>query len=222
MPFSSPNPPSIPPRFFFCIPLLFPALEILVKLIRTQDGCVFFLFVLYIYIFYFFAFCAYSLMCFIWPPLTLCTDRLGEIILSGSSGSNAALPRPSGNTNTAGPTPLFCRYRPDSDEAVCMRNVCVGREYKRVILSGGVLCEHFSTLHLIVHFKTVQYHLKITATAYWIMRNQNKTKQWKRTLFLNDRWGQSSQKSVKTKKTETCHMKYPGFKKQDSHISISF
>lgn len=177
-----------------------------------------------LYIYIFFAFCAYSLMCFIWPPLTLRTDQLGEIVPSGSGGANAAPPRPSGNTNTAGPHPTFCHHRPDSDEAespVCMRNVCVGREYKRVILSGGVLREHFSTLHLIVHFKTVQYHLKITATAYWIMQKQKKTKQWKRTLFLNDRWGQS-QKSVKTKKTETCHMKYPGFKKQDSHISISF
>lgn len=79
-----PTPPSIPPRFFLH-PSLLPCFRNLGEAYTdTRWLCFFFLFVIYIY---FFAFCAYSLTCFIWPPLTLRADQLGEIILSGSGGA---------------------------------------------------------------------------------------------------------------------------------------
>lgn len=114
----------------------------------------------------------------------------------------------------------------------CVHAECVvraGREYKRVTLSGRVLCERFSTqiFFLIVHFEKVSYRLKHTKKK-WEQHKKNsngysslelrrdmRTKGRNKNVAFERSAGTESHESVKNKSTktkqETCHMKYPGF-----------
>lgn len=99
--------------------------------------------------------------------------------------------------------------------ACCVHAVCVvraGREYKRVTLSGCVLCERFPTpfFFLIVHLETVPFHLRqekkiieqhkkiktVRATDRWELRRDRRTKGKIKTVALEWSSGIESHESV--------------------------
>lgn len=116
----------------------------------------------------------------------------------------------------------------------CVHAVCVvraGREYKRVTLSGRVLCERFSTpffffwLYTLKKYriasnkqtnKKLEQHKK-NSNGYSSLelRRDIGTKGRNKNVAFERSAGTESHESVKNKSTktkqETCHMKYPGF-----------
>lgn len=116
----------------------------------------------------------------------------------------------------------------------CVHAVCVvraGREYKRVTLSGRVLCECFSTQFFffdctlwksIVSFETYkkkkkweQHKKNSNGYSSLELRRDMRTKGQNKNVAFERSAGTESHESVKNKSTktkqETCHMKYPGF-----------